>query len=196
MIALIKKPFAALRRFFDRETGSISIEAVIMLPALAWCYLGTYVFFDAYRSQSINTKVAYTIGDTLSRETNFITPAFIDGMHELQAFLVDSDHDIALRISVFTYDGDADRYEVIWSEGRGGPITLDDDALNLNRAGVPLMANADVAILVETWVDYVPDYTVGITEFTFRDFVVTRPRFATQLCWNPIEDGDFTTAVC
>ena len=36
-----------------------------------------------------------------------------------------------------------------------------------------------------------------IEPFTFRDFVVTRPRFASQLCWNSVNDGGTpATSVC
>lgn len=185
-----------LGTFGRRQDGSISIEAVIMLPALAWCYLGTYVFFDAYRSQSVNIKAAYTIADTMTRETNYITPAYVDGMFELQEFLVNTEEDVAIRLSVFTFDEASNAYQIVWSEPRGGPAPLDTAGLNDNSAAIPLMADADIALLVETWVDYVPSFGVGIAEFTFRDFVVMRPRFAPQLCWNPVEDGDHNTAVC
>jgi hypothetical protein len=31
---------------------------------------------------------------------------------------------------------------------------------------------------------------------TFYEAIVTRPRFANQICWNPIENGNVLTSVC
>ncbi|SHJ15236.1 TadE/TadG family type IV pilus assembly protein [Wenxinia saemankumensis] len=180
---------------FRREDGSVTVEAVIMLPAILWCYLGTYVFFDAYRAQTVNIKAAYTIGDTLSRETSYVTPAFIDTMSELQQFLVGGDEPMALRVTVIGYDADEDRYVVRWSEPRGGPPALTDAGLAAARAQIPVMSPVERAIVVETWVDYEPGFRVGIDAFTFEDFVVTRPRGG-QLCFNEDPEGSFLDAVC
>ena len=186
---------AWLSRLFRSTDGSVTVEAVIMLPALAWCYLGTYVFFDAYRSQTVNIKTAYTIADTLSREEDYITAGYIDGLVELQTFLVATTAPIALRVSVISYDEDTGAHGVLWSEGRGRPVLTAAD-LVVVRDQIPLMADADVALVVETWVDYVPPFGVGLNGFTYQDFVVTRPRFGSRLCFNTVEGGDFTTAIC
>ncbi len=56
-----------LRRFACDEQGSMLIEGILVLPALAWAYMGTFVFFDGFHAQSVNVKIAYTIGDAMSR---------------------------------------------------------------------------------------------------------------------------------
>ncbi len=187
---------AALRRFIRSEEGSISVEAMLILPILVWCYLGTFVFFDAYRSQSTNLKAAYTIGDTLSRETGYITPLYMDSLSALQKFLVDEDNGMArLRVSVYRYRASDNTYRVNWSRTRGGGVALTDTLLADLRPNLPRMPNNEIAILVETWVGYHPTYSVGLQDFTFTDLVVTRPRFATQLCANT-NTGDATTRTC
>lgn len=186
----------SLRQFVRSEEGSISIEAMLILPILVWCYLGTFVFFDAYRSQSTNLKAAYTIGDTLSRETLNITPIYMDSLSALQKFLVDEDNGIArLRVSVYRYQASDNTYRVNWSQTRGGAVQLTDTMLAQLRGNLPRMPNNEIAILVETWVGYHPTYSVGLQDFTFSDLVVTRPRFASMLCRN-INNGDATTRTC
>lgn len=187
---------AAMRRFMRSEEGSISVEAMLILPILVWCYLGTFVFFDAFRSQSTNLKAAYTIGDTLSRETEYITPAYMDSLSALQTFLVDEDNGMArLRVSVYRFQESDNTYRVNWSRTRGGGLQLTDTMLADLRSNLPRMLNAEIAILVETWVGYHPTYSVGLQDFTFTDLVVTRPRFAGQLCAN-ITNGTDLTRIC
>ena len=186
----------AVRRFTRSEQGSISVEAMLVFPVLLWCYLGTFVFFDAFRSQSTNLKAAYTIGDTLSRETGYVTPIYMDSLFALQKFLVDEDNGIAqLRVSVYRYRASDNTYRVNWSQTRGGAVALTDTLLAQLRTNLPRMPNNEIAILVETWVGYHPTYSVGLQDFTFNDLVVTRPRFAAQLCRNT-NTGDATTRTC
>ena len=64
------------------------------------------------------------------------------------------------------------------------------------RGRLPVMPDAEIAILVETWVGYSPTYSVGLADFTFQDLVVTRPRFAGQLCTNSSNTGGLATATC
>jgi len=86
---------------------------------------------------------------------------------------------------------------VRWSQVRGGTVApLTNTTLAPLRTQLPSMTNGDIAILTESWVGYEPDYQVGIEPFTFYDLVVTRPRYAPQLCWNSLNNGDITTATC
>ena len=183
-------------RFYREDSGSITVESMLILPILIWCYLGTFVFFDAFRAQSINVKAGYTLGDTLSRETGYVTPAYMNSLFSLQQFLVDTFEPVQLRITVFRYTASDDSYRVRWSQARGGGAPLSTAALGTLRGSLPEMANNDIAILTETWVGYEPAFDVGIQPFTFSDLVVTRPRFASQLCWNSQNNGTIATATC
>lgn len=185
-----------LRRFMAAETGSITVEFVLVIPLLAWCFLGTYTFFAAYRTQSINVKAAYTIGDQLSRETGFVTPAYIATLGSLHDFLVQSTEATRLRVTAFRYDQNDLTYRVIWSQGSGTTGRLANTAITDVRHRLPNMPHNEVAILTETWLDFVPADFVGLQDMTFHEAIVTRPRFANQICWNPIENGNALTSVC
>lgn len=177
--------------------GSISVEAMLMLPLLIWSFLGCWVFFDAYRAQFINAKAGYTIGDILSRETNYITPDYLDAIHELQRFLVSRPDAIRLRVSVISYDEETDTHSVVWSENRGGGGVLESSDLGAMEERIPIMSDAGRAIIVQSSIDFVPIYGAGIGEIAFDDFVVTRPRFSAQLCYNSSSTNPTTeTAIC
>ena len=189
----LSRPF----RKFRREDGSVSIELMIMMPLMIWGLLGSWVYFDAFRAQFTNAKAGYTLGDILSRETDYITPEYVDSLYELQRFLVGRTDDIRLRISVIKYDEDDDEHSVVWSVNRGGGGTIDDSDLPSMLHLIPIMADAGRAIIVQTSIDYVPTVGAGISEMPFDDFVVTRPRFAAQVCYNTVNTNPtVATATC
>lgn len=199
-LALARLPLARLRRalacFRRDESGSATVEAMIMVPMLLWFYFGTLVFFQAFHAQAVNGKTAYTIGDLLSRETDYVTPGFISGLFALQGVLLDTTAPRALRITVFAYDADDDRYVVRWSRPSGSiPALTTADLANM-RDILPVMPDGEIAILTHSRVDFVPPQDVGLTDFTFDEYTVTRPRFAPQLCWNSVENGTAATAIC
>lgn len=194
---LYRLAHALTRRFRRDQDGSMSVEAMLVLPILIWVYLGTFVFFDGYRAQSVNIKASYTIGDMLSRETGFITPAYMNSLFTLQQFLTNTVEPVRMRVTLYVFDGPNNRYVVRWSQVRGGSVApLTNTTLAALRPQLPVQLNGEVAILTESWVGYEPTFQVGIDPFTFYDLVVTRPRFAPQLCWNNVENGVMATATC
>ncbi len=184
------------RQFRRDETGSVTVEMIIVLPLLVWCFMGMYVFFDAYRTQTINVKSAYTIGDQLSRETGYITPEYMDALFTLHDFLVHTPEINRIRVTAYEYERDDDSYRVIWSQGRGTAGRVTNARILDVKDSLPVMPDEEIAILTETWVDFVPDSFVGLAPYTNYEAVVNRPRFASQLCWNSLNDGDESTRIC
>lgn len=178
----------ALDRFIRDERGSLTIEAVIMVPILVWVLVATLVFFQAFHAQSLNVKVTYTIGDILSREDAPITPKYIDSMYRLQGAMTGSSEPRKLRITAVTYRGSDKTYRVVWSQVRGTGVTAHSDASLARIAGasLPVMADGQVTILTETWLDHKPLFAGWwglIGPQTFYEIMPTRPR-APQFCWN------------
>lgn len=178
----------ALDRFLRDERGSLTIEAVIMVPILVWVLVATLVFFQAFHAQSLNVKVTYTIGDILSREDAPITPKYIDSMYRLQGAMTGSSEPRKLRITAVTYRGSDKTYRVVWSQVRGTGVTAHSDASLARIAGasLPVMADGQVTILTETWLDHKPLFAGWwglIGPQTFYEIMPTRPR-APQFCWN------------
>ncbi len=177
----IRRARARLRLFRGEQSGTVTIEAVIMLPILFWAFCALYTFFDAYRYTSIAHKTAYTISDAISRETNPIDDAYLDGQHELMSFLTRSSNTHRLRVTIVRFDADEDEYLTEWSEVRG-PVTPhpEGDASALADQ-LPTMVDEERLIIVETWSDYEAPFRIGLDDTAIQTFVFTRPRFAPQV---------------
>lgn len=175
---------ARLRAFWQDQTGSITVEFVLVMPILFWTFMAGYVYFDGYRQSSINLKAAYTISDLLSRETQAITPEYIDSMYELHRLLVRATSPTTLRVSVVRWDEDENRYYRDWSAARGGIEALSNSDLVDLADKLPVMPDAERVILVETTNTFVPLFNVGMENKSLDNFVFTRPRFAPQLAWS------------
>ncbi|MCF2871912.1 hypothetical protein L0664_12610 [Octadecabacter sp. G9-8] len=176
-----------LRRFRREEDGSIIAEAVIMLPTLFAAVLATFVFFDAYRNQAINLKANYTISDAFSRESDMINNTYMINSWTLHRFLTSSPNLTRLRVSVIQYTTEDDTYRVVWSRAKGGGSDVDWGELSeigIDRDEIPVMPDLERLIVVQTSVDYVPKFTIGLGDFTFEDMIFTRPRIGQGLCYS------------
>jgi hypothetical protein len=176
-----------LKRFLSKEHGVLSTEAALVFPLLLWAYLGLFVFFEAFRTQNINVRAAYTISDMLSRETDPVNPSYIEGLNNIFALLTHSQYPTVLRVSGVRYDSINDSNILVWSYVDGGtgvkqPIT--QGSLSSIEPQIPVMGDGDFSIVVETWAGFVPMLNVGIDAQYFENFVVTRPRFAPQVVWS------------
>ena len=189
-------PLSWIGRFRADQAGSVTVEFVLVIPLLFWCFIATYTFFDAYRTKYVNSKASYTIGDQVSRERGFVVPTYVDGLGELQQMLVQSETEARLRVSAFKYQKADDSYLVIWSDGvekttaRVVGAKIDDI-----KDRLPKMGENDVHILTETWVDFSPADLVGMGDFTLYEPVVTRSRVG-RICWKDSTTAPDTTALC
>lgn len=171
-----------LRRFRRREDGVITVEFLLLFPLLVWAYVAMFVFFDMLRVTAQHQKASYVISDMLSRETEYINPTYIDNSKKLFDYLMRVDRNNAIRISSIGYNDEQRRYEVSWSQGRGGKprLTTGDVADWDDR--LPLLASGDELILVETWYDYeIAFLQIDMDDLKMHTFVYTRPRFAAVL---------------
>lgn len=195
---MIKRLKSKLRRFRRDEDGSIVAEAVIMFPTLFAAVLATFVFFDAFRNQAINLKANYTIADSISRQSDYITDDYIVNTWKLHRFLTNSPSLTNLRISIIKYDEDDDEHTVVWSRVEGGGsdyVNTSIDNINLTTADIPVMPNNEILIVVQTTVDYEPNFSIGLEGFRFVNTSYTRPRFVPDnVCFSP--SGNDWDRVC
>lgn len=90
-----------LKRFAQNLSGSVSVEAIIMLPILLWLVAAMAVFVDVFRTKSAMDKAAFTISDVLSRETNAITPEYLTNVRSLFEELAGvEDNSASVRVSL------------------------------------------------------------------------------------------------
>ena len=79
-----------LNRFSRDDSGSVAMEAMIVLPAMFWAFLVCFSIFDTFRMYNINQKAAYTVGDAISRETVPLDSAYLSGMRQMFEYLASS----------------------------------------------------------------------------------------------------------
>ncbi|TCL09937.1 hypothetical protein BXY66_2004 [Shimia isoporae] len=172
------------KSFREDTRGTVAVEAVIMLPALFWAFMAMSVFFDMYRAQSTSEKAAFTISDTLSRETAAVDLNYLDSMHALYDEMSSLDEVGELRVSVIAYNPDTQQYFLDWSHSTGD---VDNGLTDVDLADLedrlPILVAGERLILVETFGDYNAPVNVGLGEVNMDTFVFTRPRFGPQLAW-------------
>ncbi len=173
--------YAAMRS----ESGS-AVEAVIILPALISIYAGSFVFFDAARTDTLAMKATYTISDILSREEEVDEP-FLEGLTDLVTFLVPMEAAPKIRVSLITYNDDApeaNKYRLGWSYANQGSNLgkLTQAALDADTSWIPVMGDDETVVVTESYVLFSPIFDVGwAAPSVFKNIMVTRPRFASTL---------------
>lgn len=175
-----------IRDFLRNTKGAVALEAVIITPILAWMFVASFVFFDAFRTYATSLKATYSIADVLSRQTELIYAADIEGLADIFQHLTRNTAGSSMRVSEIAYDLNTDSYSVTWSYGTDGETVLRNSDMTALRSQLPTMHDGERVIVVETFVPYRPFIDMGLDPVEFTNFTVTRPRFAGQL---PFDNG-------
>ena len=182
---LTQRAASFARRYKRSDLGSMSIEAVLVLPVIIMGMLLVYTYFAAFQVKSMANKAAYTVSDYVSRQTDPITPAFIEGLSDIYGFLTNTGSK-SLRVSSFTWsdtDG-SPAYELQWSYAANGGQAVTDSTMATLEPRLPLLTNGETVVVVEAVTNWAPLFDVGLEAMTFSDFVATKPRFATQVLFD------------
>lgn len=174
---------SSVSAFAKDESGLLLAEFLILLPMMIWGFLALFVYWDVFRIINTTQKAAYGVADLLSRQ-EVVTTDFIDGLQEVIEFLSPGTRDTRMRITSFEYDAGADEYVLLFSRSPDNKVPAYTDAtLQTIRPRIPDMVDRDSVILVETWVDYVPDFNTGLLGFApgltgqvLEQFIFTYPR--------------------
>lgn len=180
------------RRFRKDQRGSLSVEAVIILPMLFWAICATYTYYNAFKVQNAVNRANYTIGDIVSRETGTVNPAYVEGLHNLYQYMTRAKDDGTwIRVSSIKCRKKCNKTDRVlklnWSYGTAGAHALTKPEINTVEAKIPLLPKGDVLILVETSSTYRPLFKAMVPTFgdtTMATYSVTRPRFAQQVAWS------------
>ncbi len=174
---------AVLRRFAADTRGSISMETVIVMPVLIWALMASFVYWDTFRSKNAQMKATFAVADTLSREMTGINTAYITGMHAVFRYMMQTSEPTWMRVTNVQYRASDDSYRVLWSRSTNTTRApqLTHATLAQMRARLPLMANDDTILVIETWREYEPVFNVGLGRRIFGEFTVTRPRWLSPI---------------
>ena len=188
-MSLFSKTFKVRSSRFARDTeGSMSVEAVIIMPLLFWFFVASYVWFDSFQAQNTNLKAAYTVADMISRETAPVNDTYMNGLNTILDFLTHSNQPTSVRVTSVrcaeNCDSDQSRVmEMCWSWASAEKSPHTDGTLTSVYDQVPLMAEGDTVLLTETFMTYEPAFEAGLSTFEFDNFIVTRPRFAAEVVY-------------
>ncbi len=186
-----KTRFPRLSRFWADEAGTGITEFVIVFPLLVWAWIGMYCYWDVYRSLNLAQKASFTVSDNLSRSNGEINKAYIDGLREFVTFLAQTDEDVAIRVSSIGWDAVGQKHVVLWSYSPDNAFpVLTNGLLTEIDDQIPTLVQFETVLLLETQIDYespigidkVAGIDIGVGPRTFREFVVTRPRFVPKVC--------------
>jgi hypothetical protein len=173
--------FRRLARFQRDTRGQLSIEAAMMVPLICWIYFSTFTYFETFRADATNIKAAYAVGDMLSRETEPVDQGYVNGLNKLFSYMTMSRKPTWIRVTSVGYSEADEAFVLNWSSASDGHNGLAE--LTPIAASIPEMSAGDTVIVVETYMPYTPEFNIGLRPFTYRNVVVTRPRFAPQLLW-------------
>jgi len=177
-----------IKRFHDQEDGLVMTEFLIMIPLLIWTFLALFVYWDAFRTINQAQKATYSISDLVSRQSDLNT-TFINGTQTVAEYLMGGDSSVKIRITSVKFVALSNEMRVIFSRSPGNrmaQLTTADMNTPAMRARIPLMANQDSVVIVETEIGHKPAFAVGIPNHYFDNFVVTRPRYNLQVCLNGV----------
>ena len=178
-----------VRRFLKKDDAAVAFETVIITPVLAWAFIGSFVFFDAFRTYNSSIKATYAVADILSRQTNMVDTFDIEGMAQIFEHLVRNNGNARLLTTQIMYDADTDVYCVDWSYATNGEARLFTSNLLDMGELLPVMGDAERIVLVESFIPYQPAFDSGLDILTFSNFTFTRPRYAGQVPFDGNADG-------
>jgi len=185
-----KSRFSGLKRrfmtFCAADSGTITVETVLIFPLLVWALMASVTFTDVFRHESTLVRSAYVVGDLVSSSTR-VTPADIDGYYTFLRRMNDTAMPIRMRVSLIGWDAAEEELRVVWSnaENAGAEEPLDDATLNGAMAlQVPTITGGETLLLTETWLDYVPPFRVGLSARTLEEVALMRPRFAPGITYD------------
>ncbi len=177
--------FHSVRRFRRDDAASMSVEAVMVLPFLLWAFLATFVYFDLYRAKSLSLKANYAVSDLLSRESSPVDMNDLLGYEDVFQYLTQGGDPAWLRITEIYCNAECGtpqrELKRQWSKATDGlPIHSNTDIQKKYASIIPVIAEGEYVIMVESMAGYEPPFTSNVTGIgprQLKDIVMTRPRF-------------------
>lgn len=205
----MEKTFAhRMRSAWRAENGSATIESVLIFPVLLVTWVLMMMLFDYLYESNSNQSAANTIADIVSRQTDEITPQWIENSGKLTAFLSNrSERVTGVRITVLDYkinnpasasykpDKPNRYYKVRFSVFRGGsqikPANStdefryrDEDFEDIQTSPfgtmLPHVGYGNSLIIVETYRSYKNDY-IFFLEDKLYGRAMSIPRYASTV---------------
>ncbi len=177
----MRRILASLARFRQDVSAAVSVEFLLVLPVLLAWYVGSFVFFDAFRSQTAALKATYAVADILARQTE-VDNSYVDHMADVVDAVAIGTGPSWVRVT--SVRRTTDSYAVEWSHASGqhqGLTTAQILERKIPENFIPDMAIGETILLVETHIPYDLRLPVRLGFDEWINVVVMRPRFASKV---------------
>ncbi len=183
---VLKIAKARLRLFGRERSGSVTVEAAVMMSFMLALFAITYMWFDAFRTKNGVLKATYSVADMISRETVPLTEAYFNGLNTVFGFMTGTNDTTTLRVTTVKCTKDCDddslrELELCWSWASTGLSKHTDTTFNKFEDAIPLMVLGDTVVVTEGAVQYTWLFKGWLEDLEMRNTIVTRPRFAPQV---------------
>lgn len=183
---MLRKFLARLAAFRDDLSGTLTVETALMMPMLAFFYVASFVWFDAFRSQNATIKATYTIADMISRETVPLSEDYLVGLNRVFDYMTFSHAPTQLRVTTAKCtenceDDGSRKIEMCWSWATDDISEHTVGSFESVVDAIPLMVLGDTVVVTETFLSYQPAFNVLTGDKILANRVVTRPRFAPEI---------------
>lgn len=173
-----RRIFSLLRRFGRDRRAVAAIEFAILGPVLVALLLGCVALFVLFRESQDAEKATFTVADILSRKTS-VDNAYLGTAN-------------ALFLKMLPAPGARTEFRVSSLKKASGAFTVDWSyaaaplgklvAAQIPLASLPLVADGDSLLLVETRVPYEPMFaSVGLPSGRHVNTAAVRPRFTAAI---------------
>ena len=166
-----------LRRFARDTQGTMSVEAVMILPVLVWAFIAFTVMWDAYRVKNLAQRATYTVADIISRERAQVRRVFITNYLRVFRYATEATGDLnsanvtttphVLRVTSVMFsegsdeDDEDDVISVAWSKSTD-PARMPEwttETINQIADQIPAMLDGDNVVVVDTRLRWQPKFT-------------------------------------
>ncbi|MEL6481556.1 MAG: hypothetical protein AAFQ75_08915 [Pseudomonadota bacterium] len=172
----LRRAFAA---FWAAERGAISFEFMIIFPTLLVMLIGSFGYFEAFRSTSMTSKIAFAVNDIMSRHDTVDNVDMQNLFAVAEKMMPPTVTGLQMRVTSVCYENST--YKVLWSYVDAEVGTTPPAQMASAEIPVGVMPTIDAqnsAIITEVWGTWTPFMTlVGLAPRTIESRLVIRPRF-------------------
>ncbi|MEM6971336.1 MAG: hypothetical protein AAF577_00920 [Pseudomonadota bacterium] len=170
-------------RFRKHDRGGISFEFVIMFPVLATLLISAFSYFEAFRTNSVMSKIGFTINDIVSRVSEY-SNAEMGDMTLLQRKMTPFNV-VNQRLRISNICMGPSGLRVYWSQtsaqiGTTPPLELTEATIPVDI--MPTLVEGESVMLTEIWGQWTPVVTgFGVGPREFNSELIIRPRFVRMM---------------
>ncbi|PCH93869.1 MAG: hypothetical protein COB84_08520 [Rhodobacteraceae bacterium] len=168
-----------VRRFKADEGGFITLELCLMMPLMVTWIVGSYAFFDGFKTYLTSSKATYTAVDLVARQT-IVDDDYIGVVGTIFESIVYADGGTA-KIVISSVEQSGDDLVLKWSTGTNGAAAL-SSAAQIPVEFIPIMTDGETVIVIQSFVPFIPRYSWGkLISKTFENTLAVTPRFTAKI---------------